>query len=292
MKKTLKYIALLLALVFVLTGTAMVVYATGDDGSGGDAIDPGAGEDPGYVDPGSGEDPGTGEDPGYVDPGTGEDPGYVDPGSGEDPGYVDPGSGEDPGYVEPDPGYQEPVYYEEEDPLWYGNDDDYSTGDNDGAAGSVSDSTKLYEAKGTSDADVAPNKWTNIALDEKTVKNSNSGSFSAIQSDQSTGDNGEWMLYLGYILIALAVLGILYFIVATISARKENQRERRHNAGSNASAAYTSIDALSSLDDNSTGRTTSRHAAGRYGDGYEGSSRHVSSRADTGEIYVPRRARD
>ena len=291
MKKSLKYFALLLALVFVITGTAMVAYATGDDGSGSDAVDTGAGEDPVYTDPGVGGDGGSdsGDAP-AVDPGAGEDPAYTDPGSGDDSAYVDPGSGDD-SYVEPDPGYDTPIYYEEEEPLWYG-ESDYSVSDNDGAAGSVSDTTKLYESKGTSDADVAPNQWTNIALDEKSVKNSGAQSFSGIQDDTAAADNGEWMLYLGYILIALAVLGILYFIVATISARKENQRERRHSAGFHASAAYTSIDALSSLDDSAAGRTTSRHAADRYGDGYTGSPRRVSSRADTGEIYVPRRAKD
>ena len=292
MKKSLKYIALLLALVFVLTGTAMVVYATGDDGSGVDAVDSGAGEEPVYTDPGiggdSGEDPGAAADPGS---GAGEEPVYTDPGSGDNGGYAEPDPGSN-SYTDPNPVYEAPAYYEEEEPLWYG-ESDYSISDNDSSAGSISDTTKLYESKGTSDTDVAPNKWTNIALDEKSVKGNKAQSFSGIQDDTSTNDNGEWMLYLGYILIALSILGILYFIVATISARKENQRERRHSAGSHASAAYTSIDALSSLDDAAAGKTTSRHAADRYGDGYTSAPRRrVSSRADTGEIYIPRRAKD
>jgi hypothetical protein len=283
MKKPIKIIALLLAALFLIAGTVMVASATGEpvDGEGGgDYVDPGSGEDPGTVEEPA--DPGSGEDP--VDPGSGEEP--VDPGSGEepadpDPGYVDPGyddsgsgSGNDTGYVEPD---------YEEDPLWYGDnsDRDYNTGSNDRAAGSVSDITTLYNTSGISDSEVAPNKWTNIALDEKTVS-TGSGSFSAIKTNTAQNDNGQWILYIGYLLIALSILGILYFIVATISARKENERERRHNGHNDAAAP---------ADEPKTEAKTTRCTTGHYADGYESYSSRRSSRADTGEIYVPRRVK-
>ena len=281
MKKSIKAIALLLAMLFLIAGSVMVASATGDgEGSGGES-----GE---YVDPGAGEDPGTGEDP--VDPGTGEDP--ADPGTGEDP--VDPGTGDDsgsadpdPGYsdpvdTDPDPGYDEPVY--QDDPLWYGDnsDRDYNTGDNDRAAGAVSDITTLYNTSGISSEEVAPNKWTNIALDEKTVS-TGSGSFSAIKTNTAKNDNGQWILYVGYLLIALSVLGILYFIIATISARRMNERERRHNGHND----DTAVSAAETKDE----AKTSRRTTGHYADGYESYSSRRASKADTGEIYVPRRAK-
>ena len=315
MKQALKYIALLLALVFVITGASMVAYATGDDGSGGDAVDLGSGDDPGTIvepDPAPADvepDPAPVDvepDPDPVDP----DPIVVDPSPvEEEPAAQEPAEQQpveqtpveqepvEQQPVEQEPVEQEPAYYVEpdysEDPIWYGDasDYDYNTGDNDRAAGSVSDTTQLFDTKVTNEADVAPNAWTNIALDEKSVSKG-AGSFSSIKADSSGGDNGYWILIVGYILIGLAVLGILYFIVATVSARKANQRERRHNAGSHASDSYTSVDALSELDESASGKTTSRRTTGHYADGYDSYSSRRASRADTGEIYIPRRAKD
>ena len=263
MKKSLKYISLIIALAFIIMGTVAVVYATGD---GGEAADPGVDipieDDPVVVDP----------DPVQPDP----DPVQPDP----DPVQQDP----DPGYSE-EPVYSDPVYTDpgySEDPLWYGDNSDRDYGDTEGAAGSVSDSTKLFDTKSKTDAEVAPITWKNITLNESTTK-SGSGSFSSIKASTGSTNNtkSNIILFIGYILIALSVLGILYFIIATVSASKQNRRERRHNAHN---ADYYESQRFADEP------KTSQRTAGHYVDGYDGYSRR-SSKADTGEVHVPRRAR-
>ena len=270
MKKTIKYISLILAILFVITGTVMVASATGDggEGSGGEIVDP---VDPAPADPDPVDDP---VDPEPVDP----EP--VDPGPDEEPVDTDePVSDNEPA----DGGSSAPQYVEE-DPIWYGDASsrDYNTGNNEQSAGSVKDSTTLFNTSRTNNDDVKPNAWSDITLDEKTVPNKNTaGSFSAIKANTDKNDNGQWILYLGYLLIALSVIGIIYFIVATVSARKQNRREKRHSADTSASTArYTDVRV-----DNSSRKTT-----GHYADGYEAKTTRRSSKADTGEVYVPRRA--
>ena len=283
MKKTLKPLSILLALLIVFAVGVAAISAADEVG---DPNTP-AVDDPGY----------SGEPADPVDP----DPGYSE--EPADPVDPDPGYSEEPADpVDPDPGYSDgsggtdttgetPQYFnDDEDPLWYGDPADYSynydSNSNNASAGSVSDSTKLFDTSGSSKVDTTPNKWTNITLDEKTAKSS-AGSFSAIKSNTDKNDNGQWILYLGYALVILSLLGILYFIVATISARKQNAREIRHNSGAGSSEAYTKLD----KPEPQKSKNDSRRSAGHYADGYEGYSSRKASKADTGEIYVPRRAK-
>ena len=270
MKKfTLKYLSLLLAILFVIAGTVMVAHATGDGGDdSGEIYEP---VDPDPIDSGDPVDP----DP--IDSGDPVDPDPIDSGDPVDPDPIDSGSGDDPVYVDPGPAVVD------DDPIWYGDASNYdynSTGNNEQSAGSVSDSTSLFNSSRTSSEDVKPNAWTNITLDEKTVTKTSTGSFSAIKDNTSKNDNGQWIKYLGYLLIALSVLGILYFIVATVSARKQNRREIRHNA-----------DTRSETHRFTEPEHPARRTTGHYADGYEGKTSRRSSKSDTGEVYVPRRAK-
>ena len=297
MKKAFKILAIFMAALLIVSFTAVAVTAA-EGGDGGEIIGDGGGNNGGGDGGYSGGDGGdNGGDGGYTggDNGGGDnggDGGYTggDNGgdNGGDGGYTggDNGGG-DGGYSGGDNSSGTPDYYYDDDPIWYGDAEnyDYNTGDNNKAAGSVSDSTSLFNTSGTPKADVAPNTWTDITLDEKTV-NSDAGSFSFIQTNTAKDDNGEWILYLGYGLVALSVLGILYFIVATISANRQNQREIRHSSGRGASESYTKLDTKET-----SGRTASRHSAGRYADGYESYSSRRSSKSDTGEVYVPQRAK-
>ena len=293
MKKSLGFLSLLL-IVVLFAAIAVTSASAAEDGGvdGGEIVTP---VDPNPVDT---DPPVTGGDP--VDP---DNSGYSDePVDPDNSGYSDePVDPDNSGYSdEPVDGGDPDTSWYDDDPIWYGDASnyDYNTGDNNQAAGSVSDSTNLFDTSASDNADVVPNAWTNITLDESSAKSkSGSASFSSIKTNTASSDNGQWILYLGYGLVALSVLGIMYFIVATVSARQQNRRELRHNTGAGASDAYTKLDQSADSKNASakkpTGsRSSGQHGAGRYGDGFDsGYSSRRSSKADTGEVYVPRRAK-
>ena len=74
--------------------------------------------------------------------------------------------------------------------------------------------------------DAKPNEWSDITLDEKTVQTGVTD-FSAIKENTQVEDNGYWILYVGYALLGLSVLGILYFIIATIAHRNAVKKAER-----------------------------------------------------------------
>lgn len=274
MKKSMKFISLLLAVVFLIAGTVMIASADEETGggSGGDTpIDTPVDPNPTPVDP----------DPTPVDP----DPTPVDPNPTPDPdpnptpdpdpnpdytggGTVDGGSTTDDGGSTYTPSNND-------DPVFFGDASqyDYNTGNSEASAGSVKQQTNLYNTSGLSDSEVAPNKWSEITLDEKTtsVPNANA-SFASIKNNTGREDDSQWILFLGYALIALAVLGILYFIIATVTARSANKKRMQMQA----ERAYAPAP------EESVKRTSHAQNAPRH---------RASAKADTGEIYVPRRSR-
>lgn len=278
MKKSFKYIVPVLAAVLLTAGTMLVAFAEGEDiGDTPVTSDP----DPVYSVPA--------DDPVYSEPI--DDPVYSEP--VDDPAYSVPV--DDPIYSQPvdDPSYSEPDYsgnsnqYYDDDPIWYGDASNYdynTSGDNNAAAGSVSSKTSLYNTSGLSAEEAAPNEWSEITLDEKSVK-TGVADFSAIKSNTRTEDDSQWILYLGYLLIILSVLGVLYFIVATLAARKANQKaermERRYGTAPSRSTVAKTEERERRAERADAPRTP------RYTD----KPRHVSAKADTGEVYIPRRAR-
>ncbi len=260
MRNKLKYTALLLALLLLITGTAMVATAADGADAGGEDSGYDSGDGGEYVEP----DPVIDDGGEYVEPDPVIDDGgeYVEP----DP-VVDDGGGE---YVEPDYG-SDTVYYNyiDDSPISYGGDYDSS---NDIDAGSVSDYANLYNTGTLNDADVAANTWSDIVISEN-AKNADVGSFSAIKSDTATEDNSQWIMYAGIALIGLAVLGILYFIIATVTARK---RQKKAPTRATAAVSYTP--------------SRSSKPAHRYSDGYESYAEQRqkrSARIDTTEINIP-----
>lgn len=331
MNKTIRIITLVLALAVLLACTAMTAFAdAGDGGEGGDS---------GYVDPGNGGEGGDNGGDNNIDPGI--DPG-VDPGidpdaggnSGDNGNYVDPGSGGDNGGYTPDygggsdgsgsdgGGYSQQTYVDTS-PLYYGDASNYdynNTGDNDRDAGSI-DAPQYSVRVGSSD-NIKAQQWENLDMpnDQSNIK-LNSGSAdgdvnfgkAGLKDNAQGSDNMQWAPYLGVVLVALAVLGILYFIVATITQRRSGRSYQPQPAGAYADG-YGSAPRRSSSEsrgystDSRAGRSSSRgyypetriasaddfkrenlsRSRSRTTDGYSPSSRR-GAKADTGEINLPRR---
>lgn len=294
MKKSIKYLSLVLAIFFLIAGCAAIAYAEGENGE--QPADPGAGaetpadtpaaETPADTPadtPAAEPDPGTG-----TDTGTGDNSGAgttTDNSGGT--GY-DTSGGSDYSYDNSNQ-YDNSVDYSGN----YANENNnyvYS----DETAGSVSNSTNvLYNSSGISAAEAAPNEWSDIKLNEKTVT-TGVADFSSIKTNTSSEDNGQLILYLGYILIGLSVLGILYFIIATIAHRKAyNNIAARENARANYyGGAHSQAAKMNERErGSSAAQRSSQRSISHYNDEIKAYNRRVSSKANTGEVYVPRRAK-
>ena len=307
MKKSLRFISLLIAVVFMISGAVMVIChadeGDGQTGGGGQSGQSAGGGDQGGQTGGGdqggqtgggdqGGQTGGGDQGGQTGGGdqSGQSGGSVDYNSGSDSGY-DSGynSGYDSGYNSGnDSGNAGTV--EDNAPVYYGdpsNSNNYVVNSTESAAGSVSSS--LYNSSGMSAEDAKPNEWSDITLDEKTVQTGVTD-FSAIKENTKVEDNGYWILYVGYALLGLSVIGILYFIIATIAHRsavkKAERLERRRSSSAYRSSAarMEERERYDEYEEEAPRRRTSRFA-----DDDEGYSRR-SSRSDTGEVYVPRRA--
>lgn len=280
MKRSLRFIALILSALFLIAG-AMTVVCYADEPVEPPVEQPV--EQPVNSVPAEDLPPAADSEPAN-DPVPAEEPQNVDNNSGVDNGY-DNSNGS--GYTNEEPNY----YVEDSDPMYYGDASNYDYNANvhqDVPAGAVSSQTTLYNSSGMSAEDAAPNEWSDIVLDEKTVK-TGVADFSAIKSNTETKDNGDWILYVGYVLLGLSALGILYFIVATIvhrkKAKKEAARMERRRSASPARSEAARMEERERRE-SASARRTSRFADENPG----GYSRRASSRADTDEVYIPRRA--
>ena len=294
MRKSLRYISLILAAVFLIAGCATVAYA--DEGDV--VVEEPDNQNQGNDNQGNQEqpapDPGN-QEPVTPDPGTGTDTDNSGTGTDTNTGTgTDTNSG---GTVD----YNNNYYSDDNSQQTYDNSQSYSNyadtnnGYNssnyvysDETAGSVSKNNTLYSSSGISAADAAPNAWSDIKLDEKTVK-TGVADFSSIKANTETADNGQWILYLGYLLLALSVLGILYFIIASIAQRNAYKTASARESRAAYSAAPRSQAAR--MNERDRRASASQRSINRYNDDIKAYNRRVSSKADTGEVYVPRRAR-
>ncbi len=326
MKRSLRYVTLILAAVFLIAGTTLIASAdqgaggnqnTIEDGGenvnpdGGEIVDPGI--DPG-VDPGndSGNSGNSGNDSGNSgnsgnngNSGNSGNNEIISDGSNDnaadngnnynennnadnnnDSGYNDSGYDNNQSYDSNDNSDSSQNLYVDDSPLYYGDAQNYdynSSSDNDRNAGKI-DAT-LYDAK--VDKSIKAQKWENLDVPGSGDVKLNSGSadgdvsFASMKANNKIGDDMGYIPYIGVVLVALAVLGILYFIVATITQRKNKQTAGAY--------ADDQIDAPAKSDKNSksgkSGRTI--RYADDYDDGY--SATRKGSKADTGEIHLPRR---
>ena len=297
MKKSLRFISLLIAVVFMISGAVMVVCHAEPDNNAQPAQND---QQPAQDDPQPAQndqqtsqndqqtaqnDQSSGNN--SYDTGNNGYDNQNNYNSGYDSGY---NSGYDSNY---NSGYDSGNAGTVEDnaPVYYGdpsNSNNYVVNSTESAAGSVSSS--LYNSSGMSAEDAKPNEWSDITLDEKTVQTGVTD-FSAIKENTQVEDNGYWILYVGYALLGLSVLGILYFIIATIAHRsavkKAERLERRRSSSAYRSSAarMEERERYDEYEEEAPRRRTSRFA-----DDDEGYSRRSSSRSDTGEVYVPRRA--
>ena len=211
--------------------------------------------DPGtaYTDPGTAyTDPGTAASA-YVDPGTTT---YTDPVVSYDPGYTDPGtaaSAYDPGYT--DPGYTEPTYSDtganvvSDSTYQTYNYDNYSYNTTSYYIDYTSQYTQYIEntyqakyddnyyyvpsytapeeslieidSKEVDTDELTKDDWAKImlALSDGDVNDSGTQTFSFIKNNNEEGDTSvDWMLYLGIVLIFMAVLTVAFVVITTNKA--------------------------------------------------------------------------
>lgn len=283
MKRSTRIISILLALLMIIGTSCIAVYAaenagdyggdySGNDnnaGEGGQA-DAGNAGGSGQADQGNADGGGQADqdNSGYNDAG-GSDYGSGD--SGYDPynaGYVDNGSGDDQG-------------------SWNSGGSNNGSGNSNepGSAGSVGDKTTLYDTDDVNDKDFEANQWSDIELDESKAEAAGTSDFTQMQTDTGTEDDSQWMLYLGIGLIGLSFLGILYFILATMQAKKRNnrraaaERQRIENSRSGGYSRQRPVEA------------PSKAKQGHYANENAAPRRKSSPRSDTDEIYLPKRVK-
>lgn len=216
MSKHFKLLTILLSVILCFSAVTFVVGAIDADGDG---YDDETGE---FVGGGSSAvepDPTYYTDP-YVEP----EPDYTDPYVEPEPDYTDP-------YVEPEPDYTEPYYnpgssdtggdnsYVADPPSYVGGGQSYV------APVSTAPSVPLIDSDNNIDVnELSSNDWKAISASLKNANN-NSGSdsddFGFIQNNNSSGDNGQWLLITGILLILLSLSGISYFIFSAVSRRKK-----------------------------------------------------------------------
>ena len=231
----------------------------GDAGNAGNAGNAGDGQGDAGA---SGEAQGDAGNSGYNDSGSGYDYGSGD--SGYDPyanpGYVDNGSQDDQG--------------------------SYNTGSGNSGqdtAGSVTDRTTLYDTDDVDNKDLEANQWSDIEIDDSKAAASGTTDFTQMQTDEKTEDDSQWMLYVGIALVGLSFLGILYFILASVQAKKRNNRrlaaERQRTENPHRSAPSRPA------------QSAPKAAKGHYADDNYAPRRKSSPRSDTDEIYLPKRVK-
>lgn len=279
MNKRIKILSLLFAVMMIMTAFTLTAYATDeviDSGTDTTPVDP---VDPTPVDP----DPVDPVDP--VTPTTAPD-------NGSDSSVVTPTTApDDNSYVETPTtnGYVD--YYDDDEFYYY--DEDAMASSIENSAGSVSDYTDLYD---TSDIDLKAleeEEWANIVLDTSS-KNTDVSDFSAIKDNTDNNDDGQWIIYAGVILIALSLIGILYFIIATVTYKKKlkklkarEQRQRSHSSENRARddyGDYSDYPTASDYNKNYSGRK-------RYASSGMGYAERKRLNADTAEIDLPKKYR-
>ncbi len=291
MNKRIKLLPIFIALFILGSMFTLTAYATAETPGGDTPVvstpDPGpVTPDPGPVTP----DPGPGDTPVTSDPVT-PDPGPVT----SDPVTSDPNTGtgtdtpvtSDPVTSSPSSGY---VSSDTNDGYYY-YDEDAMVDSIEGYAGNVSDYTTLYDTSDFNKSALKEQKWDNITIDtSKAPSDKAAMDFSAIKDNTSSGDDGEWILYTGYLLIGLSICGILYYIIATATYKKRVKalasRPSYHNESTPQPRSrddYGDSEYPTTRDYNQRYRSKNRRYAT---DNRSYAERKRSSKADTAEIHL------
>lgn len=265
MNRHIKLITALLSIIFCFSLLTFTVSAVDADGDG---YDDGTGE---YIGVPSGplDDPVEPVEPVVTDPIV-TDPIYIEPET-EAP-YYEPET--DPYYYDDSNNDYDSSYDQDSDDFYVGGGQTYVP------PVSTAPSAALYDAEREIDVnELSSNDWDDIKAN---LSNANSADgdaddFSFIKDNDSTADNGEWMLITGIVCLLLSVAGIIYIIVSTVSRRK------KISAGTHSvrRPAYASGGAYS-------------HSADVYDDDYGTSSKNEkkklerSRKYDTAEVRLPK----
>ena len=185
-----------------------------------------------------------------------------------------------------DDGY---YYYDEEEMV--NNIEDY--------AGNVSDYTSLYDTSDFNKEGLEEAKWADISIDTTKTSNADAMDFSAIKDNTSRDDDGEWILYTGYVLIALSLIGIMYYIIATATYKKklkalasrESARGRSDRSSHQRSSSdYGDSDSFPTQRDYnqrySSSSSTRTNRTRRYASDNTSYSERKRRKADTAEIKL------
>lgn len=271
MNKHLKLITALLSIILCLSVFTLSASALDADGDG--------------YDDETGEYIGVYTEPVYTDP-VYTEPVYTEPVYTE-PVYTEPV------YTEPVYDYTEPVY-DYTEPV-YDYDDDYNDYDDAQSSDSYNDydfdteydvdysadsyvapeTSPLYESdREIDDSELSKSDWDYIKANLNNADGSDDGSddFNFIKKNDSKGDNGDWMLFVGLACVLLSIAGIVYVIASGVIRRKKVK-----------SGAYASASASNPRyrDDDD------------YGDGYRSSKSEKkkldrSRKYDTADVVLPR----
>lgn len=269
MNRHLKLITALLLTIFcfsLFTVTAMAADLDGD----------------GYDDD-TGEYIGVVTNPVVEDPTVAPDPVVTDP-PDEEPTY-------EPAPIETTPVTEAPAtepYYDQGDVYDDGSDDynnDYQDSDSYSDDGqdsytpvNTTPQTDLYESdREIDDSELSSSDWDDIKanLSNASTADNDTGDFDFIQKNDSTMDNGDWMLIAGIVCLLLSLAGIIYVITSSVSNRK-----KANSAYSSKQPAYAGKARYRSDND--------------YDDGYRTSSKEEkkkldrSRRYDTAEVRLPK----
>ncbi|MGN0518492.1 MAG: hypothetical protein ACI4II_07190 [Acutalibacteraceae bacterium] len=197
------------------------------------SVEPIPSEEPSSEDPIPSDEPSS-EDPIPSDEPSSEDPIFSDEPSSEEPPIDEPTSSEDPYESIPDTS-NDPVQNNNESsesqPEYVipGNDDNnyYDPGysyQGDPVA-------SLYDVSTVIDTNELDADDWNIVLnfDTSSIGNANMGlkDFNFIKNNTGDGsdeDDSQWILYTGYVLLALGIIGILYVIISTIYRIKHKDK--------------------------------------------------------------------
>lgn len=178
--------------------------------------------------------------------------------------------------------------YTNEDGYYYYDEDEMVNSIED-TAGNVSDYTSLYDTSNINKSELKESKWDNITL-SITDKNTD-GSFAAIKDNEGNNDDGQWIIYTGLVLIALSVIGIMYFIIATNTYKKKlktlREREMRHRERHRERARddYGDLNDFPTMSD-----YNKRYQRNRYtSSNMSYAERKRFNKADTAEINIPKR---
>ena len=201
----------------------------------------------------------------------------------DDSSYVDDYNDySDNSYSSEDPYSDDYSYYDDS----YNDYSDYSYDSYVGGGQTyvVPESTAPYDVKDAIDVnELNSSDWNDIAASLKNASSSDDdgGDFNFIKKNNSTSDNGDWMMYVGIICLVLGVAGIAYVIVSSVRNRKKASSGKRntHSSDGKKPAAATA------------GASGGRYRAGDdYGDGYRSQKKKTERRSkyDTADVKLPK----